>query len=404
MKMLFIRSVALALMTATQVFAQDLCSPILQHGIYDSFREYSDQANSQTIDNQVCEAYSKLLTDKTSGHLSASYGIGKGDVSMTREQLEAIAQSKCDRRFSSSSDKDLVEKAGRFISPAAVEAWRDCTARQAAASSNGGLVVDTKFLGEELGGTGVSVSLRNAPTTGRQTSAPIFVTQIDLDPKTLKCSGPLWEKLGSLQKPSSGVPLENSFEGFQCTRDLAQAPIVYAGRRVLAVPATVTVYTGAETVVRKLSAVPIFPPPVPYGLGDVVASMLDERSFRETHGAGWVLADGRDVSGSAYERLTGRKTTPDLRGVFLRGKNYRRDFASGNEEGDLPLGQYQSDEFKHHDHDLDPAPQSYSAPEQRQYDLTPTANLMGHVSKTKERGGKETRPRSVTVSFFIKVD
>lgn len=37
----------------------------------------------------------------------------------------------------------------------------------------------------------------------------------------------------------------------------------------------------------------------------------------------WVIADGRDVTGSEYARVTGRTTVPDLRGSFLRGAGTR---------------------------------------------------------------------------------
>jgi len=35
----------------------------------------------------------------------------------------------------------------------------------------------------------------------------------------------------------------------------------------------------------------------------------------------WAPADGREVENSKYQKATGKKTLPDLRGVFLRGLN-----------------------------------------------------------------------------------
>src|SRR5579864_2679083 len=60
-------------------------------------------------------------------------------------------------------------------------------------------------------------------------------------------------------------------------------------------------------------------------VGSVVCSMLDEPTFQgqttNPTPQRWILADGRNVSGSAYQTLTGHANVPDLRGTFLRGKD-----------------------------------------------------------------------------------
>jgi hypothetical protein len=65
----------------------------------------------------------------------------------------------------------------------------------------------------------------------------------------------------------------------------------------------------------------------------------------------WALADGRDVSGSAFANLTGESTVPDLRGLFLRGLNAGR--ADGNQDPDgsgrVPGG-LQLDQLQGHGH------------------------------------------------------
>lgn len=59
-------------------------------------------------------------------------------------------------------------------------------------------------------------------------------------------------------------------------------------------------------------------------IGDIRTSILTESQFNSVQGFGWVLADGRSVAGSPYSALTGNANVPDLRGQFLRGKNYTR--------------------------------------------------------------------------------
>lgn len=89
-------------------------------------------------------------------------------------------------------------------------------------------------------------------------------------------------------------------------------------------------------------------------VGTVWYSMLDEATFQDENTAPsperWVLADGRNVSGSRYEALTGDSTVPDLRGVFIRGRNGARSGATGNPDGDLAVGTYSADKYNSHAH------------------------------------------------------
>lgn len=78
------------------------------------------------------------------------------------------------------------------------------------------------------------------------------------------------------------------------------------------------------TLPRKISSGDLNP------VGAKTYSMLTEAQFQAQNGSGWVLADGRNVSGSDYHTKTGQTTVPDLRGVHLRGKNNGR--ADGNQD------------------------------------------------------------------------
>jgi hypothetical protein len=79
-------------------------------------------------------------------------------------------------------------------------------------------------------------------------------------------------------------------------------------------------------------------------IGDTKESLLTEAQFIDQlpdgHKNDWVLADGRDVSGSMYETITGEHHVPDLRGAFLRmaGYNTHVPHARGWDGG--PLGDY----------------------------------------------------------------
>lgn len=82
-------------------------------------------------------------------------------------------------------------------------------------------------------------------------------------------------------------------------------------------------------------------------VGSIVSSMKDETAFQTAKGAGWVLADGRSVTGSRYANITGNNTIPDLRGLFLRHGNYD---SGVNPDGNQSPGYYQTDTIASHKH------------------------------------------------------
>ena len=88
-------------------------------------------------------------------------------------------------------------------------------------------------------------------------------------------------------------------------------------------------------------------------IGTFVPSMLTETQMNIEIGSSsiFVLADGRDVTGSRYQTVTGNSTVPDVRGEFLRAKNNGRADGKENPGGDLTLGSYQSDFINRHNHE-----------------------------------------------------
>lgn len=59
---------------------------------------------------------------------------------------------------------------------------------------------------------------------------------------------------------------------------------------------------------------------IPYSLPITTVIMSDSTNidtWRMIAGQGWILADGSEVEGSGYQRVTGKNTVPDLRGQFV---------------------------------------------------------------------------------------
>jgi hypothetical protein len=161
-------------------------------------------------------------------------------------------------------------------------------------------------------------------------------------------------------------------------------------------------------------------------VGSIAHSMLTEAQFNAQVGASpntWFLADGRSAAGTLYASVTGATNVPDLRGVYIRGKNNGRSGSTGNPDGDLALGTYQADQFGSHNHNFsDPghihqmnppfgsAGNIYDGGSDRSaVDNAPFGS--GNVTAAattgitfNTQGGNETRPRTVTVNIFIRVN
>lgn len=166
-------------------------------------------------------------------------------------------------------------------------------------------------------------------------------------------------------------------------------------------------------------------------VGSVVYSVLDEAAFQFQNGgpspAVWILADGRNVAGSAYQGLTGSSTIPDLRGVFVRGRNYSRSTGTGDAAGDLSIGTYEGDTFGSHNHaggdhaHIARANNSGPGVETRLLSVGPGGavnaggssvaidnNINSGIQNSgpiiATEGSPETRPRSVILNAFIRIN
>ncbi len=151
-------------------------------------------------------------------------------------------------------------------------------------------------------------------------------------------------------------------------------------------------------------------------IGTIVTSMLNAATFAQEVGDSgsfdvtsdhWIPADGRTVTGSDYAVLVSGNV-PDLRGMFVRGLNTFENVIGiredGNEDPDGDLrsaGEYQSDEFKDHNHGFT----------HRWADTVDQGNMATYKSGTNDNhsaitlsGGTETRPKNISVYYYIKIN
>lgn len=145
-------------------------------------------------------------------------------------------------------------------------------------------------------------------------------------------------------------------------------------------------------------------------VGDIKASMLTEAQYQSEFGPEWILADGRNVTGSDYHSITGIINIPDLRGVFLRGKNNGRSDGNQNPDGELTLGQFTDDRFQSHTHSYSDRYFRISSAFGDGTEMSNLGNYWYYTDTIQDRStlpsgtSTETSPKSVTINYFIKIN
>jgi len=156
------------------------------------------------------------------------------------------------------------------------------------------------------------------------------------------------------------------------------------------------------------------------GIGEIRASILDERTFLKAYGASdWALMDGRSLlpgapGDSSLERKAivaflpaelvdenGNKRIPDARGRFLRMNNVGAQGEARDPNDNRSIGSLQMHEIEKHKH------QSIFT----NHNNTPkhtdrSTHEFGRVSgwkDTTETGGDETRPSNISVYYYIRI-
>lgn len=156
-------------------------------------------------------------------------------------------------------------------------------------------------------------------------------------------------------------------------------------------------------------------------LGTIISSFLNYDQLNDSLGeprgchqnSTYVPCDGRTINGSKLANVTDRNQVPDLRGQFIRGMNSFHlegqpeiDPSKSDPDGlNRKVGDYQGDEFKSHIHSEN-APNvggngSWSFPDGQAWT---SQGQRGFGATTDPTGGHETRPKNVSVNFYIKIN
>jgi hypothetical protein len=139
--------------------AAEECIALLQHGIYDSFRELGVSGNYSQAQNEFCSEYRKYRERGAGGSASANIELFGGSASYSEKQIDALGQAMCEAEFSVEDAQSRSKLMRTTINPDAVSAFRDCVEL----SRDSFLQVQTNF------GNPMVISIALIPPTGQST-------------------------------------------------------------------------------------------------------------------------------------------------------------------------------------------------------------------------------------------
>jgi hypothetical protein len=153
--MRYIATLVLGLLVMGPAIADDDCTDLIRHGIYNYFQQSSRSSNYSATQSEICTQYNKLQTERKSGNIGASYGLFSGSASLSAEQLERIGSSMCASSAASAKGDALAEVASTVISPEALAAYQQCKAL-----GNLGLKFESSFNDDDQGTKRLAASIK----------------------------------------------------------------------------------------------------------------------------------------------------------------------------------------------------------------------------------------------------
>lgn len=426
------------------------CDTLLDHGLYNVSVTQQKLDYQSKLDEEICsQEYNSAGESKqrsiSAGLSYAGFGVSGGEAKGKTSYSESQKRY-CSARNIAVGSTNGFSVQERTLVNRAISAWETCTELEA-----------QKFLIE----TEISLETSTARFTfaDRSGGSTVFqgVNVISREPseKNFKGFTCTTNQDGTAVKLEANSKYTISSENFTIvcereylSRNLQGTEIYYSPPTTIIIPTSrdeVQIEFAAETIpeiqtekarelqeqinlltkaIAQLDDTPV---------GTIIASALPPATFTEAYGDSWILADGSDVyrvngqlkllQDSVYGQLACSNITdltqckiPDLRGMFLRGMNVGRDDGLQDPEGSRLVGNFQSDTFQGHWHDL------FSGRNDNSH-YHAQGNISGHIQYSGEeifpervqnpsadmtngppRVGSETRPKNVAVYFYIKIN
>ena len=169
-------------------------------------------------------------------------------------------------------------------------------------------------------------------------------------------------------------------------------------------------------LIKKQPPMPPLPPFFP--IGSICASVLEYNQFLKVNEdnqtefnvtkSRWAPCDGRKVTGSRYAGIVSITNVPDLRGLFLRGLNDMGvSLAPTANPNHLnteikKAGEFQIDMYKKHSHSFSGGDDITTNPHKNTFKGATEFNKF--LGETNSNGGEETRPKNISVFYYIRIN
>lgn len=391
----------------------DNCSNLLQYGIYNTIKEQTNDSDYKQQMRKVCDILETANQQFDAGSSRASLsipgvGIG-GNKSYTREEISELKKIYCEETFEESDVKRFRSIYSRIISSDVLDSYLKCQEL----SKNSNLPYELNVTVTDPEFSHVTIAMRPV-SKGRPKHPKLAPFQIDTT-KFKIIEPALYEvaKKGGDLDQAYAIGLER----------IIRKPdnfIQVGDKKFLAPPSQIVIQMDNDIIPINIPAIALNTQPVYLRspmIGEIITSVLEPDMFFQLYDKDeWMLANGDPIPShaSTLRELYG-ETVPDLRGVFLRGKNYGIDIARGNPEGDLANGKFQSDALKSHTHPLTNLNMSRDnlgpgRTRDENFNGAEFSSLQGggrqkpnDLFKIEPVGELESRPKNVTVSFYIRI-
>jgi hypothetical protein len=401
-----------ACITTLPAAAQDICADLFKQGYDDENATLTSQQNYQYIQRTFCSDSAETF-DQANGD---KFNLGVKGLDLMDATLSGKTDAGnyavrrtlfCSHNLDTAGSSPALLGAIKTVGAAATAAVKQCFVLHPdfsiAVTPKDTLDGFAVTIRDNTGAANVTaISSDNGPVQCDKT-APATVTP----PFTFNCSKPQ-DKTILLSVTVEGKGSLSGIELYGTDRAIPDMQNAIAALTQAAAAGTAAAPVPAAAAAPAGTSAPAAGTPAAIScLGCIVASVLAENDFKKANGDGWALCHGQSIAGSKLAEATGERNAPDLRGVFLRGKNDGR-FPSGSHAGDVAehdLGAYSPDTVGPHQHKImvpgdAPAPPGTGI----------SSSFNDHGAVREDRlvrswdGATETQPKNVTVNYYCKIN
>lgn len=382
------------------------CSELLKYGIYDHF------SSTENIDNynEIQKAVRNSSSRGSGGSQGGNVGYAGFSLGYSESETKMLKKITSNKLLEKSDVEELKKESASFVSSEMMSAYRECMqlCEKSGLQSKSDFPTDGRF-------ESISFTLKY--------KKPEFVPKVPVlkeisigpDPNCYECKGDLIDLANNKEQLK-----ESETYKMTCVRKISDKAFRLSGTNsmIYAKGAHISIVTDMGDYDLRIPPLYAKNPEFEKRMGEIVASVLTEEKFIEINGNDWMLANGAEApSTSEYRKYIDKELPhmngklPNLCGVFLRGFNNGQSINPDNNK----LGSLQPDAFQGHFHEStgkiitrDKGNKNVGADKDFLKTLQPDQTIVGTAISDNLNGNPriaiETRPKNVTVNYFIKIN